>query len=79
MEWTKGVRFQAQVEIFSLRYHIQTGSGAHSTSYHWVPVADLPGYSGRGVKLTTHLHLVPMLRMREAIPPLSHAPSYCGT
>jgi len=23
------------------------------------------------VKLTTHLHLVPMLRMRGAIPPLS--------
>jgi hypothetical protein len=27
------------------------------------------GYSGRGVKLTTHLHLVPRLRMRRAIHP----------
>jgi len=26
--------------------------------------------SGRGVKLTTHLHLVPMTRMCGAIPPL---------
>jgi hypothetical protein len=28
------------------------------------------GWSGRGVKLTTHLHLVPRSRMRGAIPPL---------
>jgi hypothetical protein len=28
--------------------------------------------SGRGVKLTTHLHLVPRSRMRGAIPPLLH-------
>jgi hypothetical protein len=28
------------------------------------------GLSSRGVKLTTHLHLVPMSRMRGAIPPL---------
>jgi hypothetical protein len=28
------------------------------------------GQSGRGVKLTTHLHLVPRLRMRGAVPPL---------
>jgi hypothetical protein len=31
-------------------------------------VAD--GGDGRGVKLTTHLHLVPRYRMRTAIPPL---------
>jgi hypothetical protein len=30
-----------------------------------------PRKSGRGVKLTTHLHLVPRLRMRGAVPPLS--------
>jgi hypothetical protein len=29
------------------------------------------GYSGRGVKLTTHLHLVPRLRMRGTITPFS--------
>jgi hypothetical protein len=27
---------------------------------------------GRGVKLTTHLHLVLSLRMSGAVPPLSH-------
>jgi hypothetical protein len=32
-----------------------------------------PELSGRGVSLTVHLHLVPKLRMSEAIPPL---PSY---
>jgi len=30
------------------------------------------GQSGRDVKLPTHLHLMPKLRMRGAIPPLSH-------
>jgi len=29
------------------------------------------GWSGRGAKLTTHLHLVPRLRMSGAIPPLT--------
>jgi hypothetical protein len=31
--------------------------------------------SGRGLKLTNHLHRVPRLRMREAIPPLPHTSS----
>jgi len=35
---------------FSLLHHIQTGTGAHPASY--------PMVTG-GVKLTTHLHLVP--------------------
>jgi len=38
----------------------------------WVPGILSRGYSGRGVKLTTHLHLVLRLRMRGAIPPLPH-------
>jgi len=29
----------------------------------------LSGLNGRGVKLTTHLHLVPRLRMNGATPP----------
>jgi len=39
----------------------------------WVPEAGClsSGLSGRGVKLTTHLHLVPRLRLRGAIPPLA--------
>jgi hypothetical protein len=35
----------------------------------WVPTALSSGPNPRGVELTTHLHLVPML-MRGAIPPL---------
>jgi hypothetical protein len=31
----------------------------------WVPGIFSRGYSGRSVKLTTHLHLVPRLRMAE--------------
>jgi hypothetical protein len=35
-------------------------------------------YSGRGVKLTTHLHLVPKLRMCGAIPQLIHSFAWHG-
>ena len=31
-----------------------------------------PGLSGRGVSLAVNLHLVPKLRMSEAIPPFPH-------
>jgi hypothetical protein len=34
------------------------------------------GYSGRGVKLTTHLQLVPMSRKCRSIHPLPHTPSW---
>jgi hypothetical protein len=36
----------------------------------WVPGLIPWGWSGRGMTLTTHLHLVPKSRMRGAIPPL---------
>jgi hypothetical protein len=32
-----GVRFPVRTGNFSLRHHIQTGSGAHPASYEWVP------------------------------------------
>jgi hypothetical protein len=35
-------------------------------------------WSGRDVKLTTHLHLAPRFGMRGCIPPLSHASSWRG-
>jgi hypothetical protein len=72
--WRTGVRFPTGVGIFSLRHRIQTRSGTHPASYPMGTGGLFPRVqSGRGVKLTTHLHLVPRLRMREAIPPL---PSY---
>jgi hypothetical protein len=43
------VRFPAEAGNFSLHHRIQNGSGAHPASY----------LMGRGVKLSTHLHLVP--------------------
>jgi hypothetical protein len=59
---------------FSLHHRVQTGSGAHPASYPMGTRDSFPGgWSGRGVNLTTHLHLVPRSRMRGAIPPLQYA------
>jgi hypothetical protein len=56
---------------FSLRHSVQTDSGVHPASYLMSTGNSYPrGLSDRGVKLNTQLHLVPRLRMREAIPPL---------
>jgi len=44
----------------------------------WVPGELSPGIKRWGVKLTTRLHLVPMLRMRGAIPPLPQTSSWHG-
>jgi len=45
--------------------------GPHSLLSNWYRMQ-----SGRGVKLTTHLHLAPRLRMRGAIPPLPNTSSW---
>jgi hypothetical protein len=50
-----------------ISYHITTASRL----FLW-------GWSGRSVKLTTHLHLVPRSRMRGAIPPLPYTSSWRG-
>jgi hypothetical protein len=49
----------------SLLCSIQTGWGAHPTACHWVPGLFPKGWSVLGMKLTTHLHLVPRSRMVE--------------
>jgi hypothetical protein len=56
---------------FSLLHSVRTGSGAHSTSCPVGTGAVSPGGSGRGVKLTTHLHLVPRSRTHDAVAPPS--------
>jgi len=33
MDWTTGARFPARIEIFPVRYRVQTNSGTHSASY----------------------------------------------
>jgi len=52
--------------FFSLGTRPHTGSGAHPSSYS----TDTGGFFRLAVKLTTHHHIVPRLRMRGAIPPL---------
>jgi hypothetical protein len=44
----------------------------------WVPRYFPRVYSGRGVNLTTHLHLAPRLRMHGDIPPIPHTLSWRG-
>jgi hypothetical protein len=53
---------------FSLLHNVQTGSGTHPASYPIGTVCSFSGgkaASGRGVNLTTHLHLVPRSSMVE--------------
>jgi hypothetical protein len=67
-----GVQIPTEAGNFSLHHRVQNGSGAPSSLlsngyqgiYPW-------GQSGMGVKLTTHLNLVPRLRMHGVIPPVS--------
>jgi diadenosine tetraphosphate (Ap4A) HIT family hydrolase len=45
---------------FSLHQRVQNGSGAHPASYPMGTRVSFPGgKAARGVKLTTHLHIVP--------------------
>jgi hypothetical protein len=59
----------------SLLHSVQTGSGAHP-AYSMGTGASPRGQSRRGVKLTTHLRLVPRSRKRGFIHPLPHTPSW---
>jgi hypothetical protein len=72
------IRFPARPGNFSLHHRVQTGSGAHLASYPMGTGAFSLWQSGRDVKLTTHLHLVPRSRMRGAIPPLPNTSSWRG-
>jgi hypothetical protein len=54
-------------EDFSSSLCVQTGSGAHPASYSLGIGGPFPGVKrGRGVTLTTHLHLVPRLSMSRS-------------
>jgi hypothetical protein len=55
-----GVRVPAEAVNFSLQHRVQTGCGAHPASYTVGIGSSFPGgKASGGVKLTTHLHLVP--------------------
>jgi len=61
MGWTIGVQVPAEAMIG----RVQTALGSTQRPIQWVQ-----GQSGRGLKLTTHLHLVPGLRMGGTSPSL---------
>jgi len=56
-------------------HYITTGSGAHPASYPVDTSTLSPEVNGWGMKLTTHLCLVPSLRTYGAIPPFPHVSS----
>jgi hypothetical protein len=73
--WTTGV----QVLVDLGKGNVQTALGIHPASYSLDTGGggDFPrGYSGRGMKLTTHLCLMPKLRMRGAMSPLQKTHLY---
>jgi hypothetical protein len=53
------VRFRAGAGNFPLHHRVQNGSGTHPASYNGYQGLFPWGWSDRGVKLTTHLYLVP--------------------
>jgi hypothetical protein len=67
-----GVKFPAGAMIGFFLFATVSRPALWPTKPHiqWVPAFSSPEFSDRGVKLTTHLHLMPRLRMRGTIPPL---------
>jgi len=72
--WMIRVRFPADTD-FSLSHHIQTDSGAHPAPYAVGIEGIYPGTKPIGVKQTACFHLLPRIRMRGALRPLSHMSS----
>ena len=65
-----GFKLQQKQEIFLVSKISRPALGPTHPPIQWVP--------GRGLKLSTHLHLVPGLRMNGAITLLPHMLSWCG-
>lgn len=65
-----GSVISSSIRDFSLFRSFQTGTGFHPPSYAKVVGAALRRYSGRDVKLKTHLHLLSSSRMCGALPAL---------
>jgi hypothetical protein len=58
----------AVAKSVSLLQSVQTGSRIHAVSYLVFPGSDFPwGKTGRDAKLTTHLHIVLILRKSGAV------------
>jgi hypothetical protein len=71
MQWAgrSVVWIPLQKRKFLLLHNVQTDSGVHPAFYS-MGTCVLPGSGGRGMKLTTHLHLESTLGIRGAVPPL---------
>jgi hypothetical protein len=65
-----GVRVLAGIGNFFFTTASRPALEPTQPSVQWVPVALSLGVKRRGVKLTTHVHVVPRSRMRGAIPSL---------
>jgi hypothetical protein len=70
-----GVRVPEGSKVYLLHV-VQAGSGVHPTSYPMSTWVFRRGQSGRGVKLTTHLQLMPTSRQCGSTHPLPHTPSW---
>jgi hypothetical protein len=68
--WVLGFNSRLGLGIFSSPLRPERLWGPPSLLSNRYQVLFPWGQSGRGVKLTTHLHLVPRSKMRRAIPPL---------
>jgi hypothetical protein len=66
-DWTTGVRSPTEAGDFSSSLCVQTGSGAHPSFCTMGTGGPFPGVKrGLGVMLTTHPHLVLMLRVSRS-------------
>jgi hypothetical protein len=74
----RGFESRYGLGIFFLTTASRPGLGPTQPPIQGVPGGSFPGGKVAGVKLTTHLPLVPMSRRRGAIPPLPNTPSWCG-
>jgi hypothetical protein len=73
-----GVQSLVGTKDFTLTQNVQTVSAAHHPTVRLLPGALSPITKQMKLTLATHLHLVPRLGMRGAIPPHSDIPSWYG-
>ena len=68
-------KYRQGQNIFLNSKPVQMAMGPTQPPNQWVPKGFFPGgYSGQGVKITSHLYLVTILRTGGVIPPLFHIP-----
>jgi hypothetical protein len=71
-------RISSHARVKNIRFSISSRSAPGSTQLPVDTGASSPGKSGRDVKLTTYLQLVPRSRKPGSIHPLPHTSSWCS-